>query len=368
MIGSPPGPGPLAPALFRHRPELAAAIPWIPLARVPTPVEPLEMDLPGEWWIKRDDHTGVAYGGNKVRKLEFLLADALRRGAGRLITAGATGSHHVLATSVYARTAGIPVTAVLFPQPFSAHARETLLDIHGQGASLVWAPQMGAVPILVRATAFTARSQRPYLVPPGGSDALGTLGYASAALELAEQTASGAVPVPREIWVAAGTMGTAVGLAVGLTLAGLPTRVVAVRITSALVTNRFTLRALVRRTLATLERGGVRVAEDGVLGRIELRHDQIGPGYGHRTPAGDRAAERLGATGVMLDATYTAKVVAGLVAAASDPGPRLFWHTLSAHAPGRPAGFDPETLHTRFRTWLRTETAPAAEGPRAGDD
>src|SRR5690606_39010549 len=91
------------PALFRRYPELATRIPWLPIGDFPTPVEPL--DLGGatqgaELWVKRDDLSGRPYGGNKVRKLEFILADAKSRGVERLITVGAVGSHHALATAL----------------------------------------------------------------------------------------------------------------------------------------------------------------------------------------------------------------------------------------------------------------------------
>jgi D-cysteine desulfhydrase len=342
------------PALFRWHPEVEEHIPWIPLGRFPTPVQPLELELPGDWWVKRDDLTGEAYGGNKVRKLEFLLGAARRAGAGRLITAGATGSHHVLATTVHARSLALPVTAVLFPQPPGRHAGETLRHTHVQGASLVWSPRMETIPLLLQAAMFRRRRERPFLVPPGGSDPMGTLGYVSAALELAGQVAEGAAPMPETIHVATGTMGTAVGLAIGLELAGLPTRVVAVRITRALLTNRLTLRSLTRRTLAFLAAAGISLSPAAVLRRIEMQHDEIGRGYGHPTGGGERAAALLAGHGLLVDPTYTAKAAAAFLSSAGEAGggPRLLWLTLSSRTPPPPIDYAAEPLPPRFHRWL----------------
>ncbi len=334
--------------LFRRVPGLAARVHRLPLGRFPTPVQRLALPE-GELWIKRDDLTGSPYGGNKVRKLEFLIGDALARGAGRLITAGALGSHHALATAVYGRAVGLPVTLVLFPQPVTPHVRRVLLTDVALGAELRFVPRMELIPGALLARRWAARHERGYVIPPGGSDALGTLGYVNAALELAEQVAAGALPPPGELHVAAGTLGTAAGLAIGLALAGLPTRVAATRITGRVVTNERALQRLVRGALALLA-PEARLDAGEVAARVEIRHGQIGAGYGRETPAGRAAAAQLGALGLKLDPTYTAKAAAEALAALAGGGgtetsptaarPRattspepLYWHTLSAAEP-----------------------------------
>src|SRR5688572_13833817 len=124
------------PLLFDRYPQLAR-IPWMSLAEVPTPVQPIDLQIGGaECWIKRDDLTSQIYGGNKVRKLEFLLAHAAARGVKRLITAGAAGSHHALATAVFGRQTGFAVSLVLFPQPLTDHVRAVLLTDAALGAEL----------------------------------------------------------------------------------------------------------------------------------------------------------------------------------------------------------------------------------------
>jgi D-cysteine desulfhydrase len=326
-----------APVLFRRYPALRERIGWLPLGVFPTPVEPLRLAGAGaDLWVKRDDLSGEPYGGNKVRKLEFVLAEARRQGAGRLVTAGAAGSHHALATTVYGTASGFPVTLVLFPQPLTGHVREVLLQDVALGAELRWVPRMELIPLALRWERFRCRSERPFLIAPGGSDAHGTLGYVNAALELAEQIERGEAPLPARIYLATGTMGTAAGLALGLQLAGLRIPIEAVRITSPIVTNARGLRSLAMRTARLLEDGGTaEVDVDRALEPVSLRGEFIGEGYGQPTPQGEDAALRLADAGLALDPTYTAKAAAALLAAllAEREAPVLFWHTLSARAP-----------------------------------
>lgn len=320
-------------ALFRRAPLLADGLPRIRLGVYPTVVELVEI-AGRPILVKRDDVCAAGYAGNKVRKLEFLLADALQRGSRRIITAGATGSHHALATAYHARRLGLDASLVLFPQSLTPHVRDVLLMAAGTGAELRWAPRMEAVPFATLRARFGHRAAAPCTIPPGGSNAIGAVGYVSAALELAEQIATGVVPVPCRIHVAAGTLGTVAGIAIGLAWAGLDVPVAATRITARIVTNERVLASLVRSTLARLRAAGADPpAVDAALRLVELRHDQIGAGYGRSTAAGREATELFAAAGLRLDDTYTAKAAADLLAAPPSNAPPLFWHTLSAVEP-----------------------------------
>lgn len=341
------------PALFRRFPALAARVPWLPLMDAATPVEPLELPGVAPLWVKRDDLTAGAYGGNKVRKLEFLLADARARRAGRLVTMGAAGSHHALATTLYGRGLGLPATLVLFPQPPTPHVRDVLLADAALGAELRWVPRMELIPAGVLIARLAHRRARCYTIAAGGSSPVGTLGYVSAALELEEQVRSGAMPAPDVVHVAAGTLGTAAGLAIGLALGELTTRVRAVRIASTLVTNERTLRLLVERTAALLQAGGVRMpTTTAILQRVELTHDAIGAGYGRETEAAREAATLLGSARLLTDPTYTAKAAAGMIPALRGSGVHLFWHTLSASEPEPPPAASTRALPRRIRRYL----------------
>ena len=337
----------MPPLLIESYPTLRG-LPWVSLASLPTPLERIEAGG-REFLIKRDDLSSTSYGGNKVRKLEFILAHAREMGASRVITAGAAGSHHALATALYARQLGLRATLVLFPQPLNDHVREILLADAGLGAELRFAARMTAVPAAVMAARLAHMSDRVYVIAPGGSDPYGTLGYVNAMLELAEQVRDQAMEPPATIVVAAGTMGTAAGIALGAQLLGWPTRVAAVRITSRLVTNEIALQRLVRSTAALLARHGLRIDDAAAGARIELLHSQVGLGYGKSTDAADAALSAFRERGLELDVTYTAKAAAELLGA-ERPGV-LYWHTLSGKLPDLPAA-DPATLPRRFREYL----------------
>src|SRR5688500_14309115 len=340
--------------LFRRYPGIADKIPWLQLGEYPTPVEPLNLGS-NDVFIKRDDLTSRLYGGNKVRKLEFLLAHARARGAKRLITVGAAGSHHALATTIYGKQLGFDVTLVLFPQPLTHHVREILLQDIAHGAELRFTRRMETVPTALFATTLRYRGDRAVVIPAGGSDAIGTLGYVNAALELAEQIENGIVPAPKTIIVAAGTLGTAAGLALGCALANLAVQIHAVRITSRLVTNDRVLSRLIRGAEEILRRaGGPQGNADRALASVQIEHDYLGRGYGIATDAAAAAVDALSQTGIHLDQTYTAKAAAALLAEAQTAEPPvLFWHTLSAHEPPLPQHVTIDNLPAPFKAYVQ---------------
>ena len=328
--------------LLERFPHLARAVPRIPLATLPTPVERIPADGV-EAYVKRDDLTGTLYGGNKVRKLEFLLAAARAADAERLITVGAIGSHHALATTVYGVREGFRVSVVLLPQAPTDHVRGVLDAMHAHGAEVRLVRNAAAVPAGVFGARLSHRRERLYEIPAGGSDAIGTLGYVNAGLELAAQCERGECPVPAAVHVAGGTLGTAVGLALGFSIAGLPTRVVAHRITSRAITNRRRVRRLVRDTRSLLAAGGTGptgLPDPGeTIRRVSIDHAHIGRGYGFGTTSGVAATDWFAArAGLGLDATYTAKAAGGFLAAlgSAPEGPLLYWHTLSGAEPAPP--------------------------------
>ena len=346
---------PDSPALFRGFPALVERLPWVPLGLRRTPVEVIRLETATgarEVLVKRDDLSGELYGGNKLRKLEFILAEAERRGAGRLITAGAAGSHHALATTLYGRIRGFEVELVLFPQSLTDHVREILLMAHAAGARLRFVRRMEMVPLGIAAARARHWRQKPYVVAPGGSDAVGTLGYVNAGLELAEQLGEMQVR-PAAVHVAAGTLGTAAGLAIGLALAGVMLPVRATRITGRIVANERALRSLIAGALARLRACDIDVPDtDDIARSVQLRHQHIGSGYGRETEAGREATRVFASAGLLLDPTYTAKAAADLLSTPPDE-PVLFLHTLSATAPVdlvRKA--DPATLPIPFRRYI----------------
>ena len=342
-------------SLFQRYPQIEKRIPWLPIGEYPTPVEQLGIGRP-DVFIKRDDQTAELYGGNKIRKLEFLIARAKDKGAKRLITVGAAGSHHALATTIYGKQNGLEVTLVLFPQPLTDHVKHILLLDVAYGAELRFTRRMETVPTALLATSLRYRRDRAFVIPAGGSDAVGTLGYVSAALELADQIARGELPKPGTIVVAAGTLGTAAGIALGCAIAGLDVRIEAVRITSRIVTNERVLMRLIRGSEDILRRAGLDISEaERAFASVTLKHEHIGRGYGIATDEGEAAQRALQDLGIHLDATYTAKAAAALLAqSAQAKGPVLYWHTLSAAEPPLPAHSSIDILPPQFRAYVQS--------------
>jgi 1-aminocyclopropane-1-carboxylate deaminase/D-cysteine desulfhydrase-like pyridoxal-dependent ACC family enzyme len=292
------------------------------LGHYPTPVEFLEpfSHAGSSLWIKRDDLTHPIYGGNKVRKLERILVRARDNGATTLLTLGAIGSHHVLATTVHGRHAGFQVEAVLVPQPRTPHVVETL------EASLAAGLVAHSVSSWARVPAAIARRLGPHtaFVTVGGSNVDGALGYHDAAFELAEQVRQGQVPEPDLVVVALGSAGTAGGLVAGLASCGLRSRVVGVAIADPPI--------LLRAIALRLARGCVDLPRRALAERLLVETGFRGPGYGFPTARGEEALQRASFCGLLLDPTYTAKAFAAALDLVDRRAARtvLYWHTLSS--------------------------------------
>jgi D-cysteine desulfhydrase len=308
-------------------------LPFVPLAHAPTPVARVHPALVGRDGVfaKRDDLASPLYGGNKVRRFEYLLADALARGAKTLVTAGGLASTQVVATALFGRALGLRVAAALFDQPVTPFARMALRTAHAAGATLVRGG--GYVGTAARGLALRLRAERPYLLLPGASGAIANLGYVEAALELAEQVEARLLPRPDRVLVATGSGGTAAGLAVGFALLGWDTVVTAVRITEPFACNRHTLGWLTRRTARRFEAlTGERLSRPP---RVEVEGRFLGPGYGHPTAEALSSARRVGdVIGVQGEVTYTGKSFAATEAAAREhPNETLLWWCTLSSAP-----------------------------------
>lgn len=321
----------MTPHLHERFPELVEALPHLSLSERPTPVR----ELGGLGiWVKEDGAFGSGgWGGNKVRKLEWLIPDARRRGRRSILTFGGLGTNWGLATALYAREHGLETALALVDQPVDEHVEAQLARLEASGARIhrthTKARTVAMLPwLLVR----NARGGRPpYLLPAGGSSPVGALGYVEAALEIAAQVEDGSLPEPAHVVVPVGTGGTAAGLPLGFQLAGMRTRVVGVVVNDQLRLDPPVLARLARRTAKLLERRGARLGQLR-LGpeMLDLTRDQIGAGYGHRTEAAARVAELAAEEDLQLDPVYTAKAMAGLLALRAEGqlgDPVLFLHT-----------------------------------------
>jgi D-cysteine desulfhydrase family pyridoxal phosphate-dependent enzyme len=315
---------------------------WVPLSPVsPTPVQPMErlgraLGLePGRLWVKRDDLTGLGGGGNKVRKLEHLCADALAQHCDVLVTGGGRQSNHVRMTAAAAHHLGLDCTIVLGSDPVDVATGNVVLD-QLLGPEIVWAGPLDYYPleaaIDAEADRLRADGHRPYAMPLGGASTIGQLGYVRAALELRDQ-----LPDTTLIATADGTGGTHAGLVAGW---GDHDAVLGVD-----VGTRPDLDVVVPREAAA---AAALAGRPDPVGSCAIDHDRVGDGYGAPTRSCREALDLCARhEGLLLDPVYSGKGMAGLIAAIREArvppeGTIVFIHT----------GGLPALLTPRYTDWV----------------
>jgi D-cysteine desulfhydrase len=358
------GASPMKPALFERFPELREKIRWVGLETSPSPVQQLEHFGHGSLWIKRDDILSTVYGGNKVRKLEFVLADAIAKRQDRVVTIGALGTNHGLATSIFCRRIGLDCTLLLFDQPVTSYVRRNLLLAHQHGAKLVYSKNLARMAGDYY-LASRLRYPRARFLYAGGSSPLGTLGAVSGALELAGQVQQGLCPAPDYVICPTASNGTMAGLSLGFLLSGLKTRVIGVRVSM----KRFgpiplNTPGTVTRMMKSAHRLMARHSSslpDLSFQRPLLLEGYCGDGYGYPSAAGNRALEIFREReGIALDPVYTGKTCAALLDFIEEPGHAndtiLYWHTYnSVDCSGEAGEVDYRELPAEFHPFFRGE-------------
>jgi D-cysteine desulfhydrase len=318
-----------------------AALPRRRYSAHPTPIERLDRlsrHLGGpEIWIKRDDLTGLAGGGNKTRKLEFLVADALAQGADTLITVGAVQSNHCRLTLAAAAREGLRCRLVLeqrVPGSYDERASGNNFLFHLLGAENLTVMEGGsdlAAAMTAQADALAAVGRKSYIIPGGGSNALGAMGYVVCAQEILAQSLDMGLAFD-EIVVASGSAGTHAGLLAGLTgaSAGIPLTGVNVRRPRAEQETNVHRLALETAAFAGLPAP----SRQSVVARDEW----VGPGYSLPT-AEMIEAVRLFAQleGILLDPVYTGKAAAGLIGLVRNGHFPAGARVLFVHTGGAPA-------------------------------
>ncbi|HDT6560694.1 TPA: D-cysteine desulfhydrase [Klebsiella pneumoniae] len=311
--------------------------PRLELIGAPTPLEYLPRlsdHLGREIFIKRDDTTPLAMGGNKLRKLEFLAADALREGADTLITAGAIQSNHVRQTAAVAAKLGLHCVALLEnpigtrAENYLSNGNRLLLDLFNTQVEMCDALTDPAAQLDELATRIEAQGYRPYVIPVGGSNALGALGYVESTLEISQQCED-AVAISSVV-VASGSAGTHAGLAVGLEQLMPQAELIGVTVSRSVADQLPKVEALQQAVANSLELQA--------KAEIILWDDYFAPGYGTPNEDGMAAVKLLAQLeGILLDPVYTGKAMAGLIDGITqkrfkDEGPILFVHTGGAPA------------------------------------
>jgi D-cysteine desulfhydrase family pyridoxal phosphate-dependent enzyme len=302
-------------------------IPRIRFAHLPTPIEEmprLSRQLGGpRLLIKRDDLTGLAFGGNKTRKLEFLLAEAQNQGAQTLLTAGALQSNHCRQTAAAAARFGFRCILVLAGEPPAQPSANLLLD-ELFGAEIVWTDRAQRDATLQQAFDQSRKEgQRPYLVPYGGSSPTGALAYAFAMEEFLAQS------VPAD-WIvfASSSGGTQAGLVLGTRAFGYPGRVLGISVDEPQKELQARVARLATETSLRLGNASAFTADE-----VLVNADYAAPGYGVMTGAEMEAIAFFARyEGLLLDPVYTGRAAAGLIDLIrkgffTKQESVLFWHT-----------------------------------------
>lgn len=332
--------------LFQAFPSLLHALPRVALGSWPTPVTALPHFAHSHGLttlhVKREDQSHALCGGNKVRGLELLLADAIARGAKTLVTMGATGSHHVCRTAWHAAKLGLRTVALLVPQPSAEYARRNLLCAVKVGAELFPVSYVAVAPALIREMLRPRNwqaSHPPYFIPPGGTSPRSCIGHVNAMFELRDQINAGILHEPDCLFAPLGSLGTAAGLLLGARLAGFKTRVVGVAVSYRWYCTAGRCVRMALRCLRFMRRFDSSIPEvDLGAGDLDIVHSALGEGYAlftERSIALARALHHL--DGIPLDGTYTAKAFAGMMdyilAHRLATRRHLFWQTYQPLSP-----------------------------------
>jgi D-cysteine desulfhydrase len=329
--------------LFRNYPLLADKLFYVSLGEFPTPIHKLdrlrrEMEL-GCLYVKRDDLSSRVYGGNKIRKLEFILGKALQDGVKELMTFGLIGNRQALATTICAEQLGMKCVCMMMPASVENNVRRNLLLTYRCGAELHHQPKML---LLVLDTVYQLFRHKlrngsfPRFLSGQGFSILGAIGYVNAALELKEQIAAGEIPEPDFVYVARGSSSTTVGLLLGLRAANLKARVITVGAHPQKYDFASKMAGFCSKTacyLNSLDPGFPRFEYSE--GDAAIRDDFVGKRDDYRMEERKEAIDIMKKTeGIELDSVYTGRTLACLIEDARKGQLRnkvvLFWNTFNS--------------------------------------
>jgi len=314
-----------------------ASLPRFPLATLPTPLDELprlSQELGARILMKRDDLTGFALGGNKARKLEFLVADALEKNCDVLVTGGGVQSNHIRSTAAAARKAGLDAVGVFFASSGGERNGNMLLD-EILGAQLIYAnADKNATERAIENVCEDLRAQgrKPYLIPVGGSTPRGCVAYMLAVQELQTQLRAQNIQ-PDAIALTTGSCGTHAGILAGVKFFGLNVPVHGVTVSRPVDECRARLARLLTETAHFIAQ-----PLDVAAAELIVHGEYLGAGYTKITPEARAAIYRVAQReGIFLDPVYTAKTMAGLFdlrqrGVLKENSTIIFWHT--GGAPG----------------------------------
>ncbi|MBN1572188.1 MAG: pyridoxal-phosphate dependent enzyme [Deltaproteobacteria bacterium] len=330
--------------IFAAHPALGGKIHHVSLGNYPTPVdrlEGLERALKQKGlFIKREDLSSVLYGGNKLRKLEFLLADAVAKHFKHTVTFGYAGSNHTLATAIFAKKLGLSPISIHLPQSNARYVRKNLLYQKLLNAEL---HQYGGIPtlfsafLLISIKRLLTSGRIPYYIPAGGSNALGVVGTASAVFELSDQIMDGVLPKPDLIYLPTGSAGTTAGIALGIKALGLDIKVRGVAVSPSDYSGLENVKRHFNDAKRLLMKCDPTFPDVQITGDdVKIVEGYLGDGYARFTEKGMDAVRLLKISDkVQLEGTYTGKAMAAMIDHASrgelDGKRVLFWNTYNSH-------------------------------------
>ena len=325
-------------------------MPRVKLAALPTALEyapRLSQNLGLKLYVKRDDNTGLAVGGNKARKLEYLVGDALAKGCDTLITTGGPQSNHCRMTAAAAAKSGLDCHLVFTSQDISVRQGNLLLDeLLGAKFHFLGSDDgvLAGKRMIELADELEQQGKNPYIVPLGGSNPVGAAGYMRAIKELMDQTDIGGISV-EYIVHASGSAGTQAGLLAGVQAFNLPIKVLGMSVSRPKQRLSGEVLDLCRETLSNAGFHMAVTPQD-----VVVYDDYVGDGYGIPTELSTEALRLFASLeGIIIDPVYTAKAGAGLLdltrkGVIPQGASVLFWHT-----GGSPALFAEQNLHWRPR-------------------
>lgn len=325
------------PLLFKEYPNLEAGIPWKELGKYPTQVKRLT-ELQKELkckslWFKHDEENSPIYGGNKVRKFEFIFAEILAKGCKQVMTMGGIGSNHIVANTVFCRHLGLKSISAMVDQPLTPIVRENLLLELAFGSDIVYAHTFKG--LLPRMIWEYIKRKKIYFIWHGGTVPLGTLGFVNAVLELKIQIENNEIPEPDHLFVACSSLGTAAGFLLGAELFGLKTQIHAVQVGHPKYANAKSLKNHSRKTWKFMRKYDKTIPDTIRLDQLTFDEKQFGGQYGRPTPAGLEACLLIKEKeGITLEHAYTGKTFASLCDfVRKNPAARdqtiLFWNTMN---------------------------------------
>lgn len=320
--------------LFSRYPKLKKVLKPKPFACLPTPVKPLP-EISVNAWIKQDDLTHPEYGGNKIRKLDFVLADIKRHQKNHVITFGATGTNAGVATAMMCYRNHLKCTVYLFEQPLTQTVKDNIALMRAYGAELIFCGSLFKT-VLSFYTSRYRLKRTSYFLWAGCSNSVATFAYINAAFELKQQIDSGQLPEPENIFVPVGSCSTLAGLTLGAQLCGLNSTVIGIRVAPAYLgpfpaCTEGEVNKVIKQAVKDMKNWGIEAPSN--IPTCRFNDDFYGEGYGIGTDASVKAIEIFKTHGITLESTYSGKAAAAFLQQLQEPEsgqPQLFWQTFNS--------------------------------------